>query len=200
VKHFRVFGCVAHVHIPDAHRKKLDNKSTTCVLLGVSEESKAYKLYNPTDKKIIIISRDVVFEEEKGWNWGGKESVKQDNALDDDTSGVEVENSITNSDDEVASENEIVNDNEEENNINDHHDSEYDSEDSNDLPPRTRNPPGYLRDYVTGLENVDNQMQNLAIALFSSNEDPCNYEEASKTDVWRKAMDSEIQSIESNKT
>jgi transposase InsO family protein len=199
VKHFRVFGCVAHVHIPDAHRKKLDIKSTRCVLLGVSEESKAYKLYNPLEKKIII-SRDVVFEEEKGWNWGGKEAVKQDNALSDDTSDVEVENSIENSDDEVANENEIVNDTEEENNMNDHHDSEYDSEESSDLPPRARNPPGYLRDYVTGLENVDNQMQNLAIALFSSNEDPSNYEEASKFDVWRKAMDSEIQSIESNKT
>jgi hypothetical protein len=67
VKHFRVFGCIAHVHIPDVHRKKLDNKCTRCVLLGVSEESKAYKLYNPVDEKIII-SRDVVFEEDKEWS------------------------------------------------------------------------------------------------------------------------------------
>jgi hypothetical protein len=36
-------------------------------LLGVSEESKAYKLYNPVDEKIII-SRDVVFEEDKEWS------------------------------------------------------------------------------------------------------------------------------------
>jgi hypothetical protein len=67
VKHFRVFGCIAHVHIPDVHRKKLDNKCTRCVLLGVSEDSKAYKLYNPVDEKIII-SRDVVFEEDKEWS------------------------------------------------------------------------------------------------------------------------------------
>ncbi|MCH85501.1 retrovirus-related pol polyprotein from transposon tnt 1-94 [Trifolium medium] len=64
VHHFRIFGCLAHVHIPDKQRKKLDNKSKRCVLLGVSDESKAYKLYDPVDKKIII-SRDVVFEESK---------------------------------------------------------------------------------------------------------------------------------------
>ncbi|BBG96684.1 transposable element gene, partial [Prunus dulcis] len=59
VDHFRVFGCVAHVHVPDSRRKKLDNKSFKCVLLGVSEESKAYRLYDPISKKIVI-SRDIV--------------------------------------------------------------------------------------------------------------------------------------------
>ncbi|TXG65249.1 hypothetical protein EZV62_006524 [Acer yangbiense] len=62
VEHFRVFGCLAHVHVPDAKRTKLEDKSIACVLLGVSEESKAYRLYNPIAKKIIT-SRDVVFEE-----------------------------------------------------------------------------------------------------------------------------------------
>ncbi|MCI58835.1 copia-type polyprotein, partial [Trifolium medium] len=37
-------------------------------------------------------------------------------------------------------------------------------------------------------------------ALFSSNEDPESYEEAIKHDVWRKAMESEIESIKSNDT
>ncbi|MCI72523.1 retrovirus-related pol polyprotein from transposon tnt 1-94, partial [Trifolium medium] len=27
VHHFRVFGCLAHVHVPDIKRKKLDDKS-----------------------------------------------------------------------------------------------------------------------------------------------------------------------------
>jgi hypothetical protein len=48
--------------VPDAQRKKLDVKSIKCVFLGVSEESKAYRLYNPVTKKIII-SRDVIFVE-----------------------------------------------------------------------------------------------------------------------------------------
>lgn len=68
VAYFRVFGCVSHVHIPDSKRIKLDDKSKRCVLLGVSDESKAYRLYDPNSQKIII-SRDVVFEEDKSWDW-----------------------------------------------------------------------------------------------------------------------------------
>ena len=68
VDYFRVFGCVAHVHIPNCQRSKLDEWSMRCVLLGVSDESKAYRLYNPITKKIVI-SRDVVFAENEKWDW-----------------------------------------------------------------------------------------------------------------------------------
>ena len=64
VDYFRIFGCVAHTHVPDQKRHKLDDKSLKCVLLGVSDESKAYKLFDPISKKVIG-SRDVVFEEDK---------------------------------------------------------------------------------------------------------------------------------------
>lgn len=37
VEHFRVFGCVGYVHVPDVKRTKLENKSVSCVLLGVSD-------------------------------------------------------------------------------------------------------------------------------------------------------------------
>jgi len=40
-------------------KKKLDNKSFRCVLLCMSEELKAYRLYDPISKKIMI-SRDIV--------------------------------------------------------------------------------------------------------------------------------------------
>lgn len=64
VDFFRVFGCMAYAHVPKAKRTKLEDRSTACVLLGVSEESKAYRLYDPVTKRIVI-SRDVVFEEDK---------------------------------------------------------------------------------------------------------------------------------------
>ena len=35
---------------------------------GVEEGSKAHRLYDPNTNKIIV-SRDVVFEEAKMWNW-----------------------------------------------------------------------------------------------------------------------------------
>ncbi|KAL4295748.1 hypothetical protein GQ457_12G010900 [Hibiscus cannabinus] len=89
----RVFGCVAHVHVGATHRTKLDTRSLACVLLGVSEESKAYRLYDPISKRIII-SRDVVFEEDCGWNWGEEFNNSIQSELDwnhDTESNVEVD-------------------------------------------------------------------------------------------------------------
>lgn len=37
-------------------------------MFGVSEESKAYKLYDRISMEIVI-SRDVIFEEERKWDW-----------------------------------------------------------------------------------------------------------------------------------
>ncbi|KAL4379639.1 hypothetical protein GQ457_02G024950 [Hibiscus cannabinus] len=69
VDYFRVFGCIGHVHMPDNKRSKLDDESYKCVLLGISEESKAYRLYDLVVDKVVI-SKDVIFEENKCWDWG----------------------------------------------------------------------------------------------------------------------------------
>ena len=60
-------------------RAKLDDKSVNCVFIGYATQSKAYRLYNPVSKKVII-SRNVVFDEESKWNWKGdqnEEAVEQ---------------------------------------------------------------------------------------------------------------------------
>ena len=67
ISHFRGFGCIVHVHVPDNKRVKVDDKSLKCILLGVSEESKTYKLFDPISQKIIV-SQDVMFEEDQGWD------------------------------------------------------------------------------------------------------------------------------------
>lgn len=41
---FKVFGSIAHVHIPQQKRTKLDDKSRKCILIGVSDELKVYRL------------------------------------------------------------------------------------------------------------------------------------------------------------
>jgi hypothetical protein len=61
VSHFRVFGCIAYAHVPKQTRSKLDDKSEKCIFIGYDEQSKAYKLFNPIIKKVIV-SRDVVFK------------------------------------------------------------------------------------------------------------------------------------------
>ena len=68
VDYFRIFGCIAYAHVLDKNRKKLDNKAEKCVFLGVSESSKAYKVFNPVTKKVVV-SRDVSFDEENTWDW-----------------------------------------------------------------------------------------------------------------------------------
>jgi hypothetical protein len=67
VSHFKVFGCIAYAHIPKQTRSKLDDKSEKCIFIGYDEQSKAYKLFNPITKKVIV-SRDVVFKEEESWD------------------------------------------------------------------------------------------------------------------------------------
>ena len=42
VQHIRVFGCIAFSHVPDQKR----TKTISVFFIGVSRESKAYKLYN----------------------------------------------------------------------------------------------------------------------------------------------------------
>ncbi|KAJ4724683.1 Retrovirus-related Pol polyprotein from transposon TNT 1-94 [Melia azedarach] len=68
ISHLRVFGSVAHVHVPDERRTKLDDKSESFILIGYDSSSKGYKLYNPNNKKIVI-SRDVIFDEEGEWDF-----------------------------------------------------------------------------------------------------------------------------------
>ena len=48
-------------------RRKLDDRSERCIFVGYSEESRAYKLYNPITKKYVI-NRDVQFKEEEAWD------------------------------------------------------------------------------------------------------------------------------------
>ncbi|RDX62156.1 hypothetical protein CR513_59542, partial [Mucuna pruriens] len=75
VSYFRIFGCIGFVHVHDQKRSKLDDKSTKCVLLGVSEESEAYKLYDPINDKIHI-SRDVKFQEDAAWDLGEEKTSR----------------------------------------------------------------------------------------------------------------------------
>jgi hypothetical protein len=68
VSHLKVFGSVAYVHIPDQSHVKLDDKSLKLIFIRYDERSKAYKLFDPTNKKIHI-SRDVQVNEEAMWDW-----------------------------------------------------------------------------------------------------------------------------------
>ncbi|RVW23482.1 Retrovirus-related Pol polyprotein from transposon TNT 1-94 [Vitis vinifera] len=171
VDYFRVFGCIGHVHVPDNKRKKLDDKSFQCVLLGVSEESKAYRLYDPVSKKIVV-SRDVVFEEDKCWNWGrSNEEVRLDVLEwgDSNEEGSEDEQGVSG-------------------------ESSPSSQQG-----RNRRVPFWMEDYVSGGEFSEGDVEP-NLVLFTSTADPTTFEEVVQSSKWRATMDLEIEAIEKNGT
>ena len=54
VDQLRTFKCIAWEHIYDSCRNKMDAKSHTCLMMGYYDESKAYWLFDPIKKQIII--------------------------------------------------------------------------------------------------------------------------------------------------
>lgn len=188
VGYFKVFGCVAHVHVGHNSRNKLDKRSVTCVLLGVSEESKAYRLYNPIDRKIIV-SRDVKFEEDGCWNWGEefRSSIQSELDWNDNESDTEVDN------DQVE---EIEED--EEGSTQQDEVTRQEEASEQQLPRRQHTQPSWMQDYVTGEGLSDDDFES-HLTIGSGN-DPVHYDEAEKDPIWRKAMKEEIEAIERNGT
>ena len=80
LKHLKVFGCISHARTESAGRRKLDDRSKALVHLGTEPGSKAYRLFDTISKRIIV-SRDVVFEENKGWNWSELKDGDNDGEL-----------------------------------------------------------------------------------------------------------------------
>jgi hypothetical protein len=65
--HLRVFGCLAFGK-ELGHIGKLDDRSTPGVFIGYAEGLKAYRILNPGTQRVRT-TRDVVFDEGRGWTW-----------------------------------------------------------------------------------------------------------------------------------
>ncbi|KAI5348478.1 hypothetical protein L3X38_001365 [Prunus dulcis] len=72
VKHLRVFGSICYNHIPSNLRQKFDDKASKGIFIGYGSCEKGYRIYNLQTEKIIL-SRSVVFDENKSWNWESKQ-------------------------------------------------------------------------------------------------------------------------------
>lgn len=189
IEYFKVFGCIYHVHVSNIKRKKLDDKSMSCVLLG--EESKAYMLYDPMSQRIIV-SRDIVFEEDKSWDW---DKSHEEIIIADLEQG--------DSEDRPAK----IDNNEEESDV-DLTDERIENFSSVDLieenspssdEGKHRVPPVWMRDYVSGEGFFEDEeiAANFATLL---TDNPIYFEDAMKNEKWRKAMDSEMEVIKKNNT
>jgi hypothetical protein len=58
---------VAHVKTVAGHTNKLADRSTPMIMIGYEAGTKAYRAYNPVNKKLVV-TRDVIFDEKKSWN------------------------------------------------------------------------------------------------------------------------------------
>lgn len=68
LQHVKGFGCITHMKVPGFQTKKLDDHRKVVVYLGSETRTKAHHLFDPKDGAILV-SRDVIFEEDKSWWW-----------------------------------------------------------------------------------------------------------------------------------
>jgi hypothetical protein len=66
IEHIRIFGCSTFSHVPSERRTKLDPTAQQGILVGYSEVSKAYRIYTPPLRKVVV-NRDGRFEEDRAF-------------------------------------------------------------------------------------------------------------------------------------
>ena len=195
VKHLKIFGCIGYVKTEPPNLRKLDDRSRALVHLGTEPGSKAYRMYDPSSRRITV-SIDVIFDEEKGWKWdkvGSKGDEPGKLIVDIGTFG-----------------NQGIRDEEKQQVTESQSDKEQLSSSPNETliePPqdvseqetlrrsfRESKKPSYLDDYVYLAEEEGERL------LLLLNEEPWDFEEAMELKVWRDACEEEIASIIKNKT
>jgi hypothetical protein len=68
VHHLRTFGSTTRVKKIGPGQTKLADRSKQMVMIGYETGSKAYRLYDPETRKLVV-ARDVVLEEDRPWDW-----------------------------------------------------------------------------------------------------------------------------------
>jgi hypothetical protein len=199
-------------------RRKLDDKSERCIFVGYSEESRAYRLYNPITKKYVI-NKDVEFKGREEWDGSIDKSFSEGDVLareDDDGDEQDeaggqlvsyshmptMRNPTREAPDIRPSQFRTprIHDRGEPSRHGGHPtDSQVSSESNPTLSSLKNRFKGQktriLRELYDHNEEVD-QVSNFSLMAC----DPVSFNEATKEDVWIKAVDEEIYSIERNNT
>ena len=93
VKHLRTFGCTAHAKKLGPSLTKLTDRAIPGIFLGYESDSKGYRVFDPV-KGRLMISRDVLFNEKKVWNWGESEQGDEATTVPMHTFTVELPDTI----------------------------------------------------------------------------------------------------------
>lgn len=73
VSHMKIFGCLAHVKVVGPGQNKLSDRSSKMIFIGYEIGTKGYRFFNRATSKLVV-SRDVIFEENKPWDWTNAQS------------------------------------------------------------------------------------------------------------------------------
>ena len=171
-------------------------------MIGYSSESKAFKMFDPIEKKSHV-SRDLIFEEEKKWKWDESYSSEQNMELEWEDEYECVENE--NEEEEVEAGESDENGDQSENSPSL---TQVNIEATSSTVGRLRRPPVWHDDYTSGEELSDAEAEGNMATVGSENpvftfmviSDPTTFQEAAKHLRWKEAMDAEISSIEKNQT
>ena len=66
IGHFHIFGCPTYSHVLYEKRKMLEATGERGIFVGYDETSKAFRIYLPTQRKVVV-RREVRFEEERAF-------------------------------------------------------------------------------------------------------------------------------------
>lgn len=216
--HIKVFGCLAHMKIAKAHTGKLDDRSKPVVYFGKEPGTKAYRLYDPNTGRIHV-SRDVVFEENKSWDWskqvteGSKslvdsfvvinidaETQGESQPNDSQTSGEGVTTPVSSQTPVSSSTDSQSNESQGEvaRNLQRDFDDAVSSQNSEHSAESTE-PRKFrlLSDVYNDTEEVELPDDEL---LYAGIDEPTGFSEAVKESEWKVAMQTEIDAIEKNQT
>ena len=206
VQHLRVFGCVAYALVPKLLRKKLDAKSKKTIFVGYCTKSKgAYRLWDMQQRRLLI-SRDVIFDENASLD---ETPTKQVSGLfmpysDFYSSSIPHQQSTHSQVEEIEDEEILIPQNHEQT-----HSEEETSDPSSNIEPsaphphsprpqRIRRVPEWYRDFY-----VPRSYANLASSSTNISVDPMTYTEAMSGEhasEWLVAMQGEIDALKQNKT
>jgi transposase InsO family protein len=219
VHHLRTFRCVVYVKKVGPGLTKLADRSTKMVFVGYEAGTKGYRVYDPVAKKLHI-SRDVIFEEGRAWDWNHQDR------LDSAVSEFDVEHytvvgraTVTEAD---AVEGAAAVSGEQGQNSPVHDQWTIDTDTQEGLSPATPQGAPANVEFATPqtgeshdsegvplrfrtLDNIFDTTEQVHDFEFSgvclhAAEEPRSVSEALEEQCWRRAMMTEMSSIESNKT
>lgn len=178
---------MAHIKQPSAHLRKLDDRNKLTVYIGREQGTKASRLYDPEAKKILV-SRDVVFEEQEGWSWDNTQE-----AATGKTSGTFIVCDAQSNGETRADELEIPENGSNEEEVVGQETEGHESDENNDGNARKSR-------LLSDIYNETSEVELEEELLLTGIDEPNCYEQALKEPGWVEAMKIKLEAIERNNT